>query len=47
MSSIVSVQPNVLTTNGISGSQGSAVELQYLGNGQFMPVSSTGVIWAN
>jgi hypothetical protein len=47
VSSIVSVQPNVLTTNGISGSQGSAVELQYLGNGQFMPVSSTGVIWAN
>lgn len=35
------------TTNSITGSQGSAVELQYLGNGQFMPVSSTGTIWAN
>ena len=35
------------TTNSITGSQGSAVELQYIGNGQFMPVSSTGSIWAN
>jgi photosystem II stability/assembly factor-like uncharacterized protein len=35
-------------TNGyISGSQGTAVELQYIGNGQFMPVSSAGTIWAN
>jgi hypothetical protein len=34
-------------TNGyISGVQGSAVELQYIGNGQFMPVSSAGTIWA-
>jgi hypothetical protein len=34
-------------TNGyISGPQGSAVELQYIGNGQFMPVSSAGTIWA-
>jgi hypothetical protein len=34
-------------TNGvISGAQGSAVELQYIGNNQFMPVSSAGVIWA-
>ena len=41
-------QPNTISTNStISGSQGSAVELQYLGNGQFMPVSSTGLIWAN
>ncbi len=31
----------------IGGSQGSAVELQYIGNGKFMPVSSTGTIWAN
>jgi hypothetical protein len=31
----------------ISGNQGSAVELQYIGNGQFMPLSSTGLIWAN
>ncbi|MDD5140787.1 MAG: hypothetical protein PHY43_11070 [Verrucomicrobiales bacterium] len=35
-------------TNGIlSGVQGSAVELQYIGNNQFMPVSSAGNIWAN
>jgi hypothetical protein len=35
-------------TNGlISGIQGSAVELQYIGNNQFMPVSSAGAIWAN
>ncbi len=34
-------------TNGyISGIQGSAVELQYIGNSQFMPVSSAGTIWA-
>lgn len=32
---------------GIAGPQGSAVELQYIGNNQFMPVSSAGVIWAN
>ena len=24
-----------------------AVELQYIGNGSFMPVSSTGILWAN
>jgi hypothetical protein len=34
-------------TNSIVGSQGSAVEIQYTGNGQFMPVSSSGTIWAN
>jgi hypothetical protein len=35
-------------TNGfVSGGQGSAVELQYIGNGQFMPVSSSGTFWAN
>ena len=28
------------------GSQGSAVELQYIGNNQFMPVSSAGQLWA-
>jgi hypothetical protein len=31
----------------LSGSQGSAVELQYIGNSQFMPVSSVGTIWGN
>lgn len=35
------------TTNSISGGQGAAVELQYIGNNQFMPVSSTGILWAN
>jgi photosystem II stability/assembly factor-like uncharacterized protein len=40
--------PSVTGTNSfITGSQGSAVELQYIGNNQFMPVSSTGSIWAN
>jgi hypothetical protein len=44
----VSPQVNTVSTNSaISGSQGSAVELQCIGNGQFMPVSSTGTIWAN
>ncbi len=42
-----SAQPNTLTTNALTGSQGSAVELQYIGNGQFMPVSSAGLLWAN
>jgi hypothetical protein len=31
----------------ISGGQGSAVELQYIGNGQFMPVGSVGMIWGH
>jgi photosystem II stability/assembly factor-like uncharacterized protein len=31
----------------LAGPQGSAVELQYIGNGQFMPVSSSGSFWAN
>jgi hypothetical protein len=36
------------STNGvITGSQRSSVELQYIGNGQFMPVSSAGTLWAN
>ena len=35
------------STGSICGSQGSAVELQFIGGGQFMPVSSTGLIWAN
>ena len=35
-------------TNGfISGGPGTAVELQYIGNGQFMPVSSAGTLWAH
>jgi len=35
-------------TNGsVTGSFGSAVELQYLGDGRFMPVSSSGIFWAN
>jgi hypothetical protein len=46
----VSVLPNTssaVSTGSIVGSQGSAVELQYIGNNQFMPVSSTGMLWAN
>ena len=31
----------------ISGGQGASVELQYIGNGTFMPVSSAGIFWAN
>jgi photosystem II stability/assembly factor-like uncharacterized protein len=44
-----SLQTSTTTgTNGyISGLQGAAVELQYIGNGQFMPVSSFGTLWAN
>jgi hypothetical protein len=34
------------TTGYLIGGQGSAVELQYIGNGQFMPVSFAGNIWA-
>jgi hypothetical protein len=45
--SSVSPQPGTVTTNSIVGSKGAAVELQYLGNNQFMPVSSAGNIWAN
>jgi hypothetical protein len=43
----VSSLPNIATTNSIAGSQGGAVELQYIGNNQFMPVSATGTFWAN
>ena len=35
------------TNASIAGPQGSAVELQYIGNNQWMPVSSVGQIWAN
>ena len=46
--SSTSAQPNTISTNStICGSQGSAVELQYVGNGKFMPVSSAGLLWAN
>ena len=39
---------SITSTNGfLTGSQGSAVELQYIGNNQFMPVSAFGTIWAN
>jgi len=43
----VSALPNTISTNStISGSQGTAVELQCIGNNQFMPVSFAGTIWA-
>lgn len=42
--------PQTVTTVGtggyLIGSQGSAVELQYIGNNQFMPVSFAGTLWA-
>ena len=48
---ISEASPQTTTTVGangyIVGSQGSAVELQYIGNNQFMPVSFAGNIWAN
>ena len=34
-------------TGSITGSQGAAVELQHIGGGQFMPVSSSGSFWGN
>ena len=40
-------QPNTISVNGLVGSQGSAVELQYIGNNQFMPVSYSGSIWSH
>jgi hypothetical protein len=46
-----STQTAATTTVGtggfINGSQGSAVELQYIGNNQFMPVSYSGSIWSH
>ena len=43
----VSAVPNIISTNStISGSQGTAVELQCISNNQWMPVSSSGTIWA-
>ncbi|MGB7769309.1 MAG: sialidase family protein [Verrucomicrobiia bacterium] len=43
----VHAMPGTISTNStISGSQGTAVELQYIGNNQWMPVSSAGTIWA-
>ena len=45
-SSIIS-QPNTVSTKSICGSQGSAVELQYIGSGEFVPVSTAGSLWSN
>jgi len=46
--SSAALQTSTVSTNGfLTGSQGSAVELQYIGNSQFMPVSATGTFWAN
>ena len=43
----VNVLPNTVSTNStISGSLGTAVELQFIGNSRWMPVSSAGTIWA-
>jgi hypothetical protein len=45
----VSSWPNTSTISGgtICGSRGAAVELQCVATGVFMPISSTGLIWAN
>lgn len=47
---ISEASPQSTTTVGANGyligSQGSAVELQYIGNNQFMPVSFAGNLWA-
>ena len=46
-SASLAVTQSTTGTNGyITGPQGSAVELQYIGNNQWMPVSSAGAIWA-
>jgi hypothetical protein len=49
--STASLQTATSTTAGtggfINGSQGSSVELQYIGNNQFMPVSFSGSIWSH
>jgi hypothetical protein len=36
-----------ITNGSLTGGQGSAVEIQYLGNGTFMPIGGTGTFWAN
>ncbi len=43
----VNVQPGVVCTNSVSGSQDSTVDLQYLGNNQFMPIGGVGTVWGN
>jgi hypothetical protein len=46
--SSTSPQPNTISTNSsIGGSRGSAVELQFIGSGLFIPVSSSGLLWSN
>ncbi len=45
--SAAAAQSTTSTNGTLTGSQGSAVELQYIGNNQFMPVSSAGTLWAN
>ena len=46
-----SIAPQFTTSSvsnaAIGGGQGTAVELQYIGNNQFMPVSSSGSLWSN
>ena len=43
----VNVQPGVVCTNNVSGSQDATVDLQYLGNNQFMPIGGVGTVWGN
>jgi hypothetical protein len=45
--SAAAAQSTTSTNGTLTGSQSSAVELQYIGNNQFMPVSTAGTLWAN
>lgn len=45
-SSLTTTSTTTGTGGYITGGQGSAVELQCIGNNQWMPVTSTGTIWA-
>ena len=42
-----SAATTVGTGGSLTGGQGTAIELQYIGGNQFMPISSAGVFWAN
>jgi len=44
----LSALPNTANTSStVGGSQGSSLELQYIGNGQFVPVGCSGLLWSN
>ena len=45
--SVQSTTSTTGTAGSLTGSAGSAVELIYIGNNQFMPISSAGTFWSN